>query len=66
MQYWLYANKINQDNILIAKCNTLEQAKTKMDKLDMKKYDHANIVKIEHGKTPEYICSMGKIGGVKK
>ncbi len=66
MQYWLYAYKINEGNILIAKCNTLEKAKRKMDKLDMKEYEHADIVKIEHGKTPEYICSMGKFGGVKK
>lgn len=57
MQYWLYAFKKYHGNILIAKCDTLEQAKIILDRIDKDEYEYADIIKMEWGKEPKWVCS---------
>lgn len=56
MQYWLYAFKKNYGNLLISKCDTLEQAKIMLDRIDKDDYEYADIIKMEWGKEPKYVC----------
>lgn len=57
MQYWLYAFKWGEGNILIAKCDTLEEARIQRDRLDKWEYEYADIVGMEWGKEPKMISS---------
>ena len=57
MQYWLYAFKKYHGNLLIAKCDTLEQAKIMLDRIDKDEYEYADIIKMEWGKEPKWVCS---------
>ena len=47
MQYWLYAFKWGEGNLLISKCETLEEARIEMDRLDRDEYEYADIVRME-------------------
>ena len=58
MQYWLYAFKWYHGNILIAKCDTLEEAKLERDRLDKDEYEYADILEMEWGKEPRLVSSM--------
>ena len=57
MQYWLYAFKEYHGNLLIAKCDTLEQAKIERDRLDKQEYEYADIVEMIWGKEPRLVSS---------
>lgn len=57
MQYWLYAFKRYHGNLLIAKCDTLEEAKIQRDRLDKDEFEYADIVGMEWGKQPKMISS---------
>lgn len=56
MQYWLYAFKIGEGNIDKGHFDTLEQAIIEMDRLDRQEYEYADIIQMEWGKEPKYIC----------
>ena len=58
MQYWLYAFKICNGNILIGKYDTLEEAKIVMNMVDINEYEYADIIKMEWGKEPRWICGV--------
>lgn len=55
MQYWLYAFKKYHGNLLIAKCDTLEEAKIQRDRLDRDEYEYADIIGMEWGEEPKFI-----------
>lgn len=57
MQYWLYAFKIGNGNILIGKYDTYEEADIERDRLDKWEYEYADIVGMEWGKEPKMISS---------
>lgn len=57
MQYWLYAFKKYHGNLLIAKCDTLEEARIQRDRLDREEYEYADIVGMEWEKEPRMISS---------
>ncbi len=57
MQYWLYAFKWGKGNLLIAKCETLEEARIEMDRLDRDEYEYADIVKMEWQQEPRLVSS---------
>lgn len=57
MQYWLYAFKKNYGNLLIAKCDTLQEARIERDRLDRNEYEYADIIKMEWGKEPRLVSS---------
>ena len=57
MQYWLYAFKWGEGNILIAKCDTLEEARIQRDRLDRDEYEYADILEMEWGKEPRLVSS---------
>lgn len=57
MQYWLYAFKKNYGNLLISKCDTLKQAKIMLDRIDKNEFEYADIIKMEWGKEPKWVCS---------
>jgi hypothetical protein len=57
MQYWLYAFKWYKGNVLIAKCETLEEARIEMDRLDRDEYEYADIVAMEWEKEPRLVSS---------
>ena len=58
MQYWLFAFKWYHGNLLIAKCDPLEEAKIQRDKLDKEEFEYADIIKMEWGKQPILVSSM--------
>ena len=47
MQYWLYAFKIGNGNILIGKYDVYEEADIERDRLDKWEYEYADIVGME-------------------
>ena len=57
MQYWLYAFKIGNGNILIGKYDVYEEADIERDRLDKWEYEYADIVGMEWGKEPNMISS---------
>ena len=57
MQYWLYAFKEYHGNLLIAKCDTLEQARIERDRLDRNEFEYADIIKMEWGREPVCVSS---------
>ncbi len=57
MQYWLYAFKWGKGNLLIAKCETLEEARIEMDRLDRDEYEYADIVRTEWQQEPRLVSS---------
>lgn len=57
MQYWLYAFKIGNGNILIGKYDTYEEADIERDRLDKWEYEYADIVGMEWEKEPKMISS---------
>lgn len=57
MQYWLYAFKIGNGNILIGKYDVYEEADIERDRLDKWEYEYADIVGMEWGKEPKMISS---------
>ena len=58
MQYWLFAFKKYHGNLLIAKCDTIDEARIQRDRLDKDEYEYADIVKMEWGKQPVLVSSM--------
>lgn len=58
MQYWLYAFKWGEGNLLIAKCDTLEEAKIQRDRIDKDEYEYADIIEMEWQKEPRLVSSM--------
>lgn len=57
MQYWLYAFKWGEGNLLISKCETLEEARIEMDRLDRDEYEYADIVRMEWQQEPRLVSS---------
>ncbi len=57
MQYWLYAFKKYHGNILIAKCDTLQEARIQRDRLDRNEFEYADIVSMEWEKEPKIVSS---------
>lgn len=57
MQYWLYAFKKYHGNLLIAKCDTLEEARIQRDRLDRDEFEYADIVEMEWQKEPRIVSS---------
>ena len=58
MQYWLYAFKWGEGNLLIDKYETLGEAKISRDRLDKEEYEYADIVEMEWGKEPRLVSSV--------
>lgn len=58
MQYWLYAFKWGEGNLLIDKYNTLDEAKIGRDRLDPNEYEYADILEMEWGKEPKIVSSL--------
>ena len=58
MQYWLYAFKLGEGNVLIGKYNDYEEANIQRDRLDKWEYEYADIVGMEWGREPKMISSM--------
>ena len=58
MQYWLYAFKYGEGNVLIGKYDTLEEAHIERDRLDHEEYEYADIIRTEWQKEPRLISSM--------
>ena len=57
MQYWLYAFKKYHGNLLIKKCDTLQEARIERDRLDRNEYEYADIVEMEWQKEPRIVSS---------
>lgn len=57
MQYWLYAFKWGEGNLLIAKCETLDEARIEMDRLDRDEYEYADIILMEWQQEPRLVSS---------
>ena len=57
MQYWLYAFKLGEGNVLIGKYDTLQEARIQRDRLDRDEFEYADIVEMEWGKEPRMISS---------
>lgn len=58
MQYWLYAFKWGEGNLLIDKYDTLKDAKIGRGRLNPNEYEYADIVAMEWGKEPRIVSSM--------
>ena len=58
MQYWLCGFKWGHGNVLIGKYDTLEQAKTGMDRVDPYEYEYADIIETEWQKEFKWICGV--------
>ena len=58
MQYWLYAFKWGEGNLLIAKCDTLQEARIQRDRLDRNEFEYADILEMEWGKEPRLVSSQ--------
>lgn len=57
MQYWLYAFKWGEGNLLIDKYDTLKDARIGRDRLNPNEYEYADIVEMEWGKEPRLVSS---------
>ena len=57
MQYWLYAFKIGEGNILMGRYNTLQEAKIQRDRLNRQEFEYADIVLMEWGKDPKIVST---------
>ncbi len=57
MQYWLYAFKWGEGNLLIDKYDTLKEAKIGRDRLDRNEYEYADIVAMEWEQEPKIVSS---------
>ena len=57
MQYWLYAFKKYYGNLLIAKCDTEQEARIERDRLDRDEFEYADILEMEWGKEPRLVSS---------
>lgn len=58
MQYWLYAFKLGEGNLLIKKCDTIEDARIERDRLDKNEYEYADIVEMEWEREPRLVSSQ--------
>lgn len=57
MQYWLYAFKLGEGNVLIGKYDTLQEARIQRDRLDRQEFEYADIVAMEWEKEPKMVSS---------
>lgn len=58
MQYWLYAFKWGEGNLLIDKYDTLKDAKIGRDRLNPNEYEYADIVAMEWEQEPRIVSSL--------
>ena len=58
MQYWLCSFKWGHGNVLIGKYDTLDEAKTVMNRMDFNEYEYADIIETEWQKQPRWVCGV--------
>ena len=58
MQFWLYAFKYCQGNVLVGQYDSFEDAYIERDRLDPNEYQYADILLMEWGKNPKLISSV--------